>query len=624
MSGMGQFLFKPMALAVGFAMVSVYVLSLSFVPTRCAAWLRARENGDEQQHRAGAFGRLFERWEALMDAGTRHYMRMLRRVVQFRILAVATAFALLAVVVLALGPFLRREFFPEVDAGAFELAVRAASGTRIEVTEQRVAEVEDVIREKIGKANVQMIISELGVTPDWSAAYTANAGPMDAIVRVQLSEDRGRSAQQYVRLLRNALSDDPRFSGLEFAFDAGGMIRRAMNEGKSAPINIRIETKSLKKGREIARRIQKEVERIDGVVDCRIMQRLDYPEFVIDVDREKAADLGFNQSDVMKNVIAALNSSVQFNKKNFWIDPKTHNQYYVGVQYPEKDIHDIETLLDVPVTSAVQPTPVSLRTLVSRPRRAEVPAEVVHTDLAPTIDLTMGVDRRDLGHVSDEIYKIVARFGKPRSAEGKARGQSLWTPYDPDSQDRNQPHLMEGSKLVLSGEYSRMKVTFVNMGVGLVGASVLIYFLMVALFRSYLIPLVVMSAVPIGVIGVVLMLFVTRTAINVQSLLGVVFMVGIVVSNTVLLTDFTQHIRDHEHLNPTEAVCKAASIRVKPIVMTALAAFFALVPMALALERGSEANAPLGRAVIGGLLAGLLTTLFVVPALYSLVVREAH
>jgi multidrug efflux pump subunit AcrB len=440
---------------------------------------------------------------------------------------------------------------------------------------------------------------------------------MDAILKVQLSEERHRSAQEYVHLLRKGFAADFKFTGLEFAFDAGGMIRGAMNEGKSTPINIRIESKTLAKAREVAREIQKKVELVEGIVDCRILQRLDYPQYTINVDRAKAAEHGLNQGDVMRNVVAALNSSIQFNKKNFWIDPVSHNQYFVGVQYPEGDIKDIDTLLDVPITSPVQGRPIPLRTLVSTPKRTTVPAEITHTNLAPTIDLTMGVYGRDLGHVADEIYGIVGQFGEARQGE-----DGVWTPYDPASEDANHPKLMPGSKIVLSGEYLRMKDTFVNLGIGLVSASVLIYFLMVALFRSYVTPLVIMSAVPIGVTGVVLILYATGTALNVQSLLGVIFMVGIVVSNTVLLTDFTQHIRDDEHLSPTDAICKAASIRVKPIVMTALAAFFALVPMALALERGSEANAPLGRAVIGGLVAGLVTTLFVVPALYSLVVRD--
>lgn len=618
MPGMGQFLFKPMAMAVAFAMIAAYILSRSFVPARCAAWLRPHETGHEQPHRRGLVGRLFGRWEAALESGIRLYVRMLERVMQHRLLTVGVAVAALVTVVVVFGPGLRREFFPEVDAGAFEIAVRAASGTRIEVTEKRIAEVEKAIRETIGDEDIQMVISELGVTPDWSAAYTQNSGPMDAILKVQLSEERSHSAQEYVHRLRRAFNADPKFTGLEFSFDAGGMIRGAMNEGKSTPINVRIESKTLEKAREVARAIQKKVEDVNGVVDCRIMQRLDYPEFIIDVDRAKAAELGFNQADVMKNVVAALNSSIQFNKKNFWIDPVSHNQYFVGVQYPEGDIENIETLLDVPVTSPVQGgQPVPLRTIIRKPRRAEVPAEITHTNLSPTIDLTMGVYGRDLGHVADEIYAIIGQFGQARKGE-----RGVWTPYDLDSADTASPKLMEGSKIVLTGEYLRMQDTFVNLGVGLVSASVLIYFLMVALFRSYLTPLVIMSAVPIGVTGVIVVLWVTGTAINVQSLLGVIFMVGIVVSNTVLLTDFTQHIRDHEHLSPTDAISKAASIRVKPIVMTALAAFFALVPMALALERGSEANAPLGRAVIGGLLAGLVTTLFVVPALYSLVVHD--
>ncbi len=241
-----------------------------------------------------------------------------------------------------------------------------------------------------------------------------------------------------------------------------------------------------------------------------------------------------------------------------------------------------------------------------------MPAEVTHTNLQPTIDLTMGVHGRDLGHVADDVAAVVARFGVH-----KERG--VWMPFDPTSSDKKP---LEGSKIVLSGEYSRMQETFRNLGIGLILASLLIYFLMVALFKSWLTPLVILSAVPIGLIGVVTMLFVTGTALNVQSLLGVIFMVGIVVSNTVLLVDFAQNLRRTEKLTPTEAIMKAASIRVRPVVMTALAAFFALLPMALGLARGSEANTPLGRAVIGGLLAGLVTTLLVVPALYSLVVRD--
>jgi multidrug efflux pump subunit AcrB len=287
------------------------------------------------------------------------------------------------------------------------------------------------------------------------------------------------------------------------------------------------------------------------------------------------------------------------------------------VQYPEADIKDISTLTNIPVTGPLQSTPIPLGNLIHQPIRTDrVPAEITHNNLAPAIDLVMGVYGRDLGHVADDIYEIVAKFGKPREGE-----QAVWTPYDPTAPGEKKE--MKGAKLLISGEYLRMQDTFRNLGKGMILAVLLIYFLMVALFKSYITPIVILSAVPIGVVGVVIILYVTQTPINVQSLLGVIFMVGIVVSNTVLLTDFAQNLRIHEGLSPTEAIRSAAAIRVRPVVMTALAAFFALIPMAMALQRGSEANAPLGRAVIGGLLAGLVTTLFVVPAIYSLLVHDA-
>jgi multidrug efflux pump subunit AcrB len=622
MPGLGEFLFRPMALAVAFSMIAAYILSRSFVPSRCASWLKphAADHGASSAELTGRWAffarpvRLlsaaFARWELAINAGIAWYTRRLDWVMDRRKSTVAAAFLLLVVVVGLVGTRLRREFFPEVDAGAFEMYVRAPSGTRIEATEERIIEVEKVVRENLGE-DLTTIISELGVVADWSSAYTPNSGPMDAVVKVQLTEHRHHSAQDYVHKLRTAFAGDKRFSDLEFAFDSGGMIRGAMNEGKSTPLNVRIKGKNQLKARTVAEAIQREIQSIEGVVDSRIIQRLDYPEYILDVDRAKAADLGLSQGDVMKNVIAALNSSIQFNKKNFWIDPISSNQYYVGVQYPEGDILSIDTLLDIPITSPVQNQAIPLRNIVSL-RRTSVPTEVTHANLQPAIDLTMGVYGRDLGHVADDVAKVVAKFGTPLPDGG-------WRPFDPTSAEHK---LMEGSRIELSGEYSRMQDTFRSLGLGLVLATLLIYFLMAGLFKAYITPLVILSAVPIGVVGVILILFLTGTALNVQSLLGVIFMVGIVVSNTVLLVDFAQNLRIAEKLTPTEAIRKAASVRVRPVVMTALAAFFALVPMALALERGSEANAPLGRAVIGGLLAGLVTTLFVVPALYSLLVRD--
>ena len=207
------------------------------------------------------------------------------------------------------------------------------------------------MRETIEEEDLQLVLSEIGVTSDWSAAYTLNAGPMDAVVKIQLTEERSKSAQEYVHILRMAFGKDDRFGDLEFAFDAGGMVRSAMNEGRSTPISIRVTGKNEKVAHKIATAIKNEVKHIDGVVDARVIQRLNYPQYMIKVDRAKAAELGLTQDDVMRNVVAAFNSSIQFNKHNFWIDPKSKNQYFVGVQYYENDIKSIETLMDIPITT---------------------------------------------------------------------------------------------------------------------------------------------------------------------------------------------------------------------------------------------------------------------------------
>jgi multidrug efflux pump subunit AcrB len=613
MPGLGAFLFRPMAMAVAFAMIAAYVLSRTFVPSRSARWLRphaAHVEGEPEERGWGA--RAFARWEALIDRGIAAYVRGLDIVLQNRVLTVVLAVALMAAALGSIGPRLRREFFPEVDAGAFEVYARAPSGTRIEVTEKKVAQIEAYVKEVLGD-DLQLIISEIGVVADLSAAYTPNAGPMDAVVKVQLTHDRGRSAQQWVRRLRSGLAADRRFADLEFAFDAGGMIRAAMNQGKSSPINVRVTGKDPVKARAIAEAVRRKVAMIDGVVDPRIIQRLDYPEYVIEVDRAKAADLGLSQAEVMKNVVAALNSSIQFHKKNFWIDPVSKNQYFVGVQYFEDDIRSVQTLLDVPVTSPRQEQPIPLRNIATL-RRGTVPTEITHNNLQATMDLTLGVQGRDLGHVADDVARVLGGFGV-------AQPDGSWLPYDPTGTGSH-PEPMKGALIELSGEYARMQDTFRSLGFGLALASVLMYFLMAALDKSYVVPLTVMLTVPLCLVGVLPTLFYTGTALNVQSLLGIIFIVGIKVANTVLMTDYAQELRRHEGLSPTAAIRKAASIRVRPVTMTALAAFFAMIPMALAWGRGSEANAPLGRAILGGLLAGEPATLFVLPALYSLLVKD--
>jgi multidrug efflux pump subunit AcrB len=619
MAGMGRFLFLPMAMGVAFSMIAAYILSRSFVPCFSALLLKPHAN-DAAHAPRGAIARMFARWEAIIDRGIAAYVRLLDVFLRNRVKTMVGSFGLFSVVMVGMYPIMRRDFFPEVDAGAFEIYLRGPSGTRIDrpegdpgdCTEKAVAQIEDFIRQSIPEHDLELFISELGVTPDWSAAYTPNAGPMDAVIKVQLTEHRAHTAQHYVEQLRKGLAADERLSTYDFAYDAGGMVRGALNEGKSTPINIQLTGKNQKKLFALGQQLRKDVSQIPGVVDARVLQRMDAPAFRIKVDRDQAARLGLTQAEVMHNVVAATNSSISFHKTNFWIDPKTKNQYFVGVQYPEQVFNSMAALKNIPITGHRQEAPITLGDLATI-TRDEIPADIKHVNLQSTIDLSLGVEGRDLGHISDDVMKLLNGYGA-------ADGEGVWFPFDPDSKEPRRT--LEGSKIVLSGEYSKMRETFHSLGKGLILASLLIYFLMVGLDRSFLVPFTVMSIVPLCLIGILPMLYITGSAVNVQSLLGFIFVVGIKVANTVLMTDYAQELRRHEGLTPTEAIRKAASVRVRPVTMTALAAFFAMIPTALALEHGSEANAPLARAILGGLIAGEPATLFVLPAVYSFFIRD--
>jgi multidrug efflux pump subunit AcrB len=614
--GTGRFLFLPMTLAVMFAMTAAYFLSRTFVP--CASAFLLKEHDHHAPPSTHPVARAFAWWEGVIDDGIRIYTRGLDFVLRHRVATIAVSFGLLAAVLITLVPVLRRDFFPEVDSGAFEIAVRGRAGTRLENTEATVRKVDQFLRDHIDKEDLQLVVSELGIAADWSSAYTPNSGPMDAVMKVQLSPERKYSSQEYIRRLRAGLKDDPVLAplNLEFSFDSGGLVRGALNEGRSSPINIQLVGKNQKDLFTIAAKVHAAVKNVPGIVDARVLQKPNAPEWKVVVDRTEAAKVGLNQDDVMKNVIAATNSSIMYNKRVIWFDKKTGNQYFVGVQFSDREFTKKEEVLNIPITGIKKDKDRSFIPLqnVADIVEGEVPTEIHHVTYQPAIDLTMNVEGRDLGHTSDDVARVLDQFGR-RNPDGS------WAPYDPTKKDQ---HVLEGSKLVLAGEYMRMQETFLHLGFFLMLASVLIYFLMVALDRSFIVPLTVMLIVPLSLVGILPTLLITGSAINVQSLLGFIFIVGIKVANTVLMTDYAQELRRHEGLNPVEAIRKAAALRVRPVTMTALAAFFAMIPTALALEKGSEANAPLARAILGGLLAGEPATLFVLPALYALMVRDPH
>jgi len=614
MPGMGGFLFRPLTLAVAFAMLASFVLSRTFVPALCAKWLHGHADHPGGEHaEPGLFGRIHGRIEGVIQRVTRFYEHLLAAALRHR-RPVLIGVALLFCGSMVLLKFIGQEFFPQADAGQITLFVRTPSGTNIEAAEKRIIRVEEFLAKEIPADERRMIISELGLVPDWSAAYTPNSGTMDCVIKVQLSDERSKSAQEYAIALRQAFAANRDFGDLRVSFDTGGMVSAALNYGASSPIDIQIEGGSLKNAQSLAQKIRDRTTELKGAADVHVQQRLDAPALVFDVDRAKAADLGLDEKQVMDQVVTAMNSSVSINR-NFWIDPESGNQYFVGVQYKEDPQMKLEDVLDIPVTGIDPQHPVKLGTLV-RVRPGSAPVEVNHVSSARVFDVLVNTENRDVGGLAGDIqrrlkdlqddeWEAAVKHGDKRPAQMESGG--LIFPG--------------GMRINLRGEFARMNESFGSLGFGLAMASVLVYLLLVVLFRSFVSPFIIMFAVPLGLIGVLTMLFVTHTSLNVQSGMGVIFMVGIVVANGVLLVDFAN--KQRRLGSPVyEAITTAAAIRFRPIIMTFLATFLDLVPMAIGLGRGSEANVPLARAVVGGLLTSTFLTLIVVPIMYTLLVHD--
>ncbi|HEV3385722.1 MAG TPA: efflux RND transporter permease subunit, partial [Gemmata sp.] len=609
MPGMGGFLFRPLALAVTFAMVSSFLLSRTFVPMMCAKFLpddnRKRRASSHEDGKTGEvaigsgqdeptsfFERVHHRIELMIDATNRTYSSILVVALRHR-LAVLSLVGFMILVAAFLSLRIGREFFPQVDAGQITVYLRSPSNLRLDASEKRVEQVEELIRRNIPKGELEMIVGEMGVDPDWSSAYTDNSGQQDTVIRIQLGENRKMSAQEYATRLRNAIEGDPSLADLRVSFNTGGMISTALNNGAASPLDIQIEGGKREVASKIARDVRNRVRGIDGVADTRVLQRLDAPYLIIDVDRQKASSAGLSPKQVIDQVVAALNSSISIDR-NFWIDVKSGNQYFVAVQYPDNPSMKFEDLLNIVATGAKQSTPVKLSTLATF-RRVYGAVEINHVALMPVFNIQVNTEGRDIASVAKDVEKAIADI----------RG-----------------NLPDGMFITFKGEFERMNESFWNLLSGMVLATILVYLLQVALFRSWLSPFIIMFTVPLGFIGVALTLYLTNTTLNVQSEMGAIFLIGIGVNSGVLIVEFANKQRKLG-LPPREAVIKSATLRFRPIVMTFLACFIDLLPMAIGMGgRGSEANIPLARAVVGGLLVSTVASGFVLPILYTLLIRE--
>lgn len=590
MEGMGGFLFKPLALAVGFAMLASFFLSRTYIPMMCVTFLPW--NPPCLHKVTSLWARFSERplqwFTQIIDRQHILYQRALSACLAHKAPVLGFVLALF-LVSLSVIPLIGKEFFPMVDSGQITLHVRCPSNLRLSAAEKRIAAVEDAIKALIPESARGMIVSEIGLTPDWSSAYTANAGQQDATIRIQLNEDRTSSSLEIAQDLRHQLTAMDRFSDLRFDFDTGGMITSALNMGSTAPINLQLEGGKAEEASAFAVKLKNLVSRVQGVADVRVVQRSDAPYLVFEVDRIKAAEMGISAQDVVTQAVVALNSSVSVDK-NFWIDTQSGNQYFIGVQYPEDLDRLLPDILTLPVKGS-SPTVVNLGTLVHA-RRSLGAVEIHHSDLQRVINISVNLEGRDLSAVAGDLTKMIEQLDPP-----------------------------PGLRVSLKGQYERMNESFATLASGMGLATLIVYLIQVMLFRSWLGPLVIMTSVPMGFIGVIWILLLTGTTLNLQSIIGTVFLVGISVNNGVLMVDYANRLK-REGLSSIDAIRQAAAVRFRPIIMTFLATILALLPMAIGVGHGHEASIPLARAVVGGLLSSTTLTLFVVPILYTYFIKS--
>jgi len=607
LSGMARYLFSPVALAATLAMGASFLFSITLVPAFCARILRAnvlhsRAIGNQE-------GRL-----------TSVYTSILKKLLRVR-LAVVLGTGLLFIGSLFLLSGTGSKLFPSVDAGQFQILVRLPSGTRIERTEATLAKIEQLLIQEIGQpdpgleenhpnSNLRMLVTNIGVLMDWPAAYTPNTGPMDAFILVQLKNKRNMPGTfEYVKQLRKKLVE--RFSSVEFSFDTGGMLTAALNMGEPAPIHIQVSGSNLETAHHIASIITDELVQLENLTDVRIAQRMDYPTINIQIDRIKAALAGVNVEDIVKNLVTATNSSIGFDPA-FWIDPRNGNHYFIGAQYQEHDLVSLETLRDIPVTGANSNSPVSLRSLINITRKTG-PAVVSHRNITRVFDIYASVPPgHDTGSMVSNIEALLLRSHELKPI-------LKYSDRGPYFEVSGTGFSGKGYSYVMAGEVATMREAREQFLEGFLLAIVLVYLVLVIQFRSFLDPFVVLLTVPMGLIGVSVILFVTNTHLNIMSAMGIIMMVGLVVAYSVLMVDFANR-RLAQGFSVYEAISNAAQVRIRPILMTSLTTILALTPMAIG-GQGAEANAPLARAIIGGVLSAVSLSLLVVPCLYLILKR---
>jgi multidrug efflux pump subunit AcrB len=598
LAGVSKFLFSAMALAVVVSLFASYAVAMTVVPLFCARYLKI-ENPEHLSETDSGEARTLKgsrtgwgtRFNVAFNAGFHRmlglYEVLVQQVLRIPIIVLALFFVAFAASLLLYSQ-LGFSYFPQTDAGQFVITIKAPSGTKLTVTEKEVATLENLIKEVVRPGDLGILVDNIGVDNGFSAVYTSNAAMHTGFIQVGLQPEHRIGSYEYIRQIKKRMARE--MPELTAFFSTGSLVDAVVSMGAPAPIDVQIVGANLDTDNGVAQDIASKLRLSPTIADVFMPQDLDYPSLRVDIDRLHAAKLGLTEREVLTNVITSLTSN-QMIAPNLWIDPRNGNNYFLTVQYPETQIRSMQDLRSIPLHAdgVTQPTRLDM---IANIARIQAPTEVDHYQIRRKLDIYARPSSENLGVAADYVHNVVAHEDIPGNVNVAVRGSA-----------------------------EAMNASFKSFAIGLTLSVVLLYLILVAQFRSFIDPFIILLALPPGISGVLAVLVLTGTTLNVMSLMGVVMLAGIAMSNSILIVEFAHHLQ-REGRGVGEAIVGSCRVRLRPILMTSLATIIGLMPMALKLGEGSESYAPLARALIGGLLVSVMFTVFLVPAGFSLAYRN--
>jgi multidrug efflux pump subunit AcrB len=599
--GVSKFLFSALAIAVVISLFASYFVALTVVPLFCARFIKSahgdfvHESAEDEAavsakpsgHRPGLWARFNARFASGFDGLLHRYDSVVAKVLE-RPKAVLAGFGVLFVLSLLLFPLMGLSFFPQTDAGQFVINFKAPSGTRLDAAEEEAAKIEGIVRRIVSKHDMDMTVTNIGVDPGFSSLFSPNSAMHTGFTQVALTEDHKTSSFSYIESIKQAIAKE--LPELQTFYSSGSLVDGVLNMGAPAPIDVRVAGNDVNADYKLAQEIADKIRRVKGAADVYVPQDLDYPSLRITVDRTRASELGLTEKETVSNIITALTSN-QMIAPSIWIDPNSGNNYFLTVMYKEGQIKSLVDLKAIPLHGDHISKPTRLD-MVANIEQFNAATEMDHTQIRRVLDIYVRPQTEELGRISKEIQAIVDQS--------------------------NPPH---GLNVTLTGSVASMNESFRSFAIGLSLSVLLLYLILVAQFRSFLDPFIILLALPPGIMGVLIVLPLWGTTLNVMSLMGVVMLAGIAVSNSILIVEFAKHLLA-EGRGVRDAIITSCRVRLRPILMTSLATVIGLLPMALKLGEGSESYAPLAQALIGGLTLSVILTVFLVPAGFFLAYRQ--